>query len=336
VFVIMLSDEPYASLFGPESKAPYLANTLEHKGELLVRYDSVAHEALAGEVALISGQGPTNETAANCQTYTAIAPGNVGADGQIQGQGCVYPKSTQTIGDQLAAKHLKWRVYVESGNGCSHPALGAADPTSASGAAVEAPTFIDPFLYFTSVTESAACGSQNASLAQLESDLESEATTPNFAYIAPDRCHDANPTPCKAGAAAGPADADSFLESIVPKIMASAAYKKNGLIVITADNAPATGEYADSSSCCGQPTFPNISATPGAGGSVRGGGQVGALLLSPYVKAVAAEHEQEPANTFSLLATFDHFFAVKPLGYAGASGVTPLAPSLFTAVPQAG
>ena len=47
VFVIMLSDEPYASVFGPSSTAPYLSGTLEHKGELLVRYDAVAHEELA-------------------------------------------------------------------------------------------------------------------------------------------------------------------------------------------------------------------------------------------------------------------------------------------------
>ena len=65
VFVVMLSGEPYASVFGPESKAPYLAKTLEKRGELLVRYYAVAHQQLANGIALISGQGPTPATAAN-------------------------------------------------------------------------------------------------------------------------------------------------------------------------------------------------------------------------------------------------------------------------------
>src|ERR1035438_3296344 len=82
VFEIVLSDEPYAAVFGPESSAHYLAHTLEHKGELLVRYDAVAHEELANEVALLSGQGPTAETAANCATYAAIATATVGASVQ--------------------------------------------------------------------------------------------------------------------------------------------------------------------------------------------------------------------------------------------------------------
>ena len=113
VFVIMLSDEPYASVFGPSTAAPYLSETLERKGELLVRYDAVAHEQLANEVALLSGQGPTAETAANCPNYTDIAPTGAGADEQVLGNGCVYPASTQTLVGQLAAKHLTWRAYVQ-------------------------------------------------------------------------------------------------------------------------------------------------------------------------------------------------------------------------------
>ncbi len=102
VFVIMLSDEPYASVFGPSSTAPYLAHTLEHEGELLVHYDAVAHEELANEAALVSGQGPTAETAANCPTYTEIAATGSGPDEQVLGSGCVYPRSTQTLASELA------------------------------------------------------------------------------------------------------------------------------------------------------------------------------------------------------------------------------------------
>ena len=100
----MLSDEPYAAAFGPESKAHYLAATLERRGTLLVRYDAVAHEQLANELALISGQGPTAETEANCPTYGDVAPATGAASGQVLGNGCVYPPATPTLPGQLSAQ----------------------------------------------------------------------------------------------------------------------------------------------------------------------------------------------------------------------------------------
>ena len=97
VFILMLSNQPYASVFGPASTNPYLSSTLEKKGELLVDYDAIAHEELPNEVALISGQGPTVETAANCPSYTEITQTGTGEDEQVLGAGCVYPKSTATL-----------------------------------------------------------------------------------------------------------------------------------------------------------------------------------------------------------------------------------------------
>ncbi len=135
VFLIMLSDQPYAAAFGPESVAHYLTRTLEPQGALLARYDAVAHQQLADEIALLSGQGPTAETAANCPTFSDIAPASSGAQEQVLGDGCVYPASTPTLPGQLEAKHLTWRAYVEgidetgAGAGpCAHPALGAERP----------------------------------------------------------------------------------------------------------------------------------------------------------------------------------------------------------------
>src|ERR1700722_20165577 len=275
VFVIMLSDQPYASVFGPVSPAHYLAGTLEHEGTLLVRYDAVAHEELANEIALISGQGPTAETAANCPNYTDIAPTGIGPEAQTLGSGCVYPATTQTLGDQLAAKHLTWRAYVEGSDeggstapACGHPAVGQADPsatqTASSGPYV---TFRNPFLYFQSVTSSVAeCASDDPGLNSLKGDLATITHTPNLSYIVPDRCHDGNPTPCTPGAPAGLVPSDGFIKEVVPEIMASKAYKQGGLIAITVDEAPSSGELADSSSSCGQPVFPNLPAAPSSTG----------------------------------------------------------------------
>ena len=353
VFVVMLSDEPYATAFGPASPAHYLAGTLEKEGKLLVRYYAVAHEGLANGIALLSGQGPTEATAANCPTYAVMSSTGAGSDGQVLGKGCVYPASTKTLMSQLAAKHLTWKAYIEGmdegGGGpsaCAHPATGAADP-SAVGDAVAQPvagpspvaaaqaavagyqTWRNPFVYFGSIAGSSACASHDVGMNGLKGDLASEARTASFSYIAPGPCDDGSPTPCAPGKPVGMAAADSFLKKVVPEILASKAYKKDGMLAITVDQAPSTGEYADSSSCCGQPAFPNLPAPTGAAAlSPPGGGQVGLLLLSPFVKSGGLI--QDPYSHFSLLATIEHIFGLSRLGYAAASEAKPFSPSLFS------
>jgi hypothetical protein len=363
VFLIMLADQPYAAVFGPSSTAPYLAGTLEHRGELLVRYYAVAHDELANGIALLSGQGPTPQTEVNCPTYAPIAPTTVGAEEQVSGQGCIYPSSTKTLIGQLTAKHLTWKAYVEGmdaghGNGpatCLHPAVGAADATldptppvasttgvpaidqvppayeALSGAAYA--TFRNPFVYFESVIDAPACADDDVSLGELAGDLANPARTPALSYIVPSLCDDGSPIPCAAGSPSGLAPADTFLHKVVPEILASKAYKHGGLLVITVDQAPSTGVDADSSSCCGQPTFPALPPPPAlpGGGVARptGGGQVGALLLSPYVQGGTTN--QETFNHFSLLRTIEDLFGLGHLGYAAASTATSFEAPVFSA-----
>jgi hypothetical protein len=341
VFVIMLSDQAYAPLFGPSSTAPYLAHTLERKGELLVRYYSVAHNQLAGEIALLSGQGPTAQTAANCPTFADVSPGTVGAEGQATGAGCVYPQAVETLMGQLRAKQLSWRAYIQGieeapthTEACAHPVLGQPDPTaSQSQPAGGYATFRNPLVYFHSLIDAPSCQGEDVGVSKLNADLANPQGAPAFSYIAPDLCDDGAPTPCAPGAPSGPAAADGFLKRVVPKILASSSYKEGGLLVITADEAPSTGELADSSACCGQPRFPNLPQSAEEEASANpllapGGGQVGALLLSPFVKP--ATTSQEPANAFSLLRLFEDLYGLRHLGYAGSSRLTALEPSLFS------
>jgi hypothetical protein len=340
VFVVMLDDEPYATAFGPASPAKYLTGTLEKQGELLLRYYAVAHVGLANEVALLSGQGPTEATAANCPAYGRISPASNGSEGQVLGNGCVYPPSTPTLMSQLEVKHRTWKAYVEGideGSGtpsaCAHPASGAADPSAAAltngATAPDYQTWRNPLVYFSSTIESPACASEDVGMSALKGDLASEKSTASFSYIAPGPCDDGNPAPCAPGKADGMIAADAFLQKVVPEILASKAYKQNGLLAITVDNAPATGEYADSSSCCGQPTFPNLPAPTGVAKlSGSGGGQVGLLLLSPFIKK-GGQLVQETYNHFSLLATVEQLFGLSKLGYAGGGEVKSFSASLF-------
>ena len=62
----MLSGQGYNQSFGPQSDLPYLAHTLRRQGELFPDYYGVAQSQLANGIALISGQGPTVQTQANC------------------------------------------------------------------------------------------------------------------------------------------------------------------------------------------------------------------------------------------------------------------------------
>ena len=81
VFLIVLGENGYEETFGASSPAPYLAKTLPEKGELLPNYYAVTKGDLANQIALLSGQGPTAETAADCPNYTDIVPGTIAARG---------------------------------------------------------------------------------------------------------------------------------------------------------------------------------------------------------------------------------------------------------------
>jgi hypothetical protein len=335
VFLITLANQAYASTFGPSSAAPYLSGTLEKRGELLVRYYAVARDELANEIAMVSGLGPTADNAVNCPTFSDVIPAAEAKDGQFTGNGCVYPSSVKTVGDQLAAKNLTWRAYAEdmergtpgTPEACRHPAFDTADTTTQARPGDAFATFRDPFSYFDSVIDAPGCGKEDVGLKALTADLADVRRTPALSYIVPNLCHDGRETPCVPGAPAGLPAADTFLEGVVPKILASTAYKQGGLLVITTDQAPPSGPNEDSSSCCAQPRFPGIPGNQPTGPLASnpdlpapGGGQVGALLLSPFIKAHTVD--QEPFNHFSLLRTIEDIFGLSHLGYAGLKGVS--------------
>jgi phosphatidylinositol-3-phosphatase len=272
VFVIMLSDQGYNQAFVERTGHPYLSKTLRDQGELIADYYGVATSPLANEIALLSGQGPTEQTQLNCPVYAAIAPAKKGADAQVLGNGCAYPVATPTLANQLDNAGHRWRAYVQGiedgGKGqpttCRHPQLGADDADQAARPGDPYVTWSNPFVYFRSLTNAGQCRKNDVGLNQLANDLKQTSTTPAFSYIAPDPCDDGSDQPCAADAHAGLAAADTFLKSVVPEIERSPSYKQDGLIAITFDEAPQTGTLADSSSCCDQPAFPNLTSSAGA------------------------------------------------------------------------
>jgi phosphatidylinositol-3-phosphatase len=344
VFLIVLTEHGFEEAFGKASPAPYLARELAGKGELLSNYYAVSQGGLANEIALLSGQGPTPETAVDCPNYTDIAPGTVGTLAeQVEGNGCVYPPATQTLPGQLAAAKLSWKGYVEDiaagapeGSAtCRHPVLGGPDANQAPLPGSPFLSWRNPFVYFHSLLDSPECATADIGLEQLSPDLSKANTTPNFSYIVPDACHDGSEAPCEPGAVAGLAGAEAFLKTVVPEIEASPAYEEGGLIAITFDRAPQAGPAADSSSCCATPAYPNLPPPPEstATGPVEetgGGGRVGLLLLSKYV-APGTVNESGYYNHFSLLLSLEELFGRQPLGYAAEPTVTGFDSSVYNA-----
>jgi hypothetical protein len=346
VFLIVLADHGFQEAFGAGSPAPYLAKTLAGQGELLTNYYAVTQGDLANEIALLSGQGPTPETAAGCPTYTEIAPGTVGAGGQAEGKGCLYPPGALTLPGQLAAAGKRWRAYVGGvGNGeagqpgtCRHPALGAQDPNQLPlpGDAYE--TWRNPFVYFHSLLDGGECAADDVGLEQLQPDLAAKGSAPSLSYIVPDACHDGSEQPCEPGQPAGLAAAEPFLRTVVPEIEESPAYKDGGLIAITFAEAPQSGPNADPSACCGAPAYPNLppaSAPAPANGPVKpsgGGGRVGLLLISPFVKPGSVD-ETGYYDHFSLLLSIESLFGLKPLGYAAEPALSAFEGTVFNTNP---
>ena len=149
----------------------------------------------------------------------------------------------------------------------------------------------------------AACAANDVDLRQLPTDLASTATTRNLTYITPNLCNDAHDSPCVDGRPGGLVTADAWLKKWVPKILASPAFKKDGLLVVTFDEADTGTDGADA--CCGEGPGPN-SPLPGIFGP--GGGRTGTVLVSPFLKADTRNNTGY--NHYSLLRTLENIFGL--------------------------
>ena len=324
VFVLMLENQSYRDSFGTPASDPYLARTLRAQGVLLTDYYAIGHESNDNYLALISGQAPNADTQADCQFYSDFTPGAMGAGGQAIGQGCVYPAWVQTIGNQLSARGLAWRGYMEDmGTNCRHPALDRADSTQKARKGDQYAARHNPFVYFHSVTDGPLC-QNDVPFSQFPNDLASAQTTPAYSFITPNLCHDGHDSPCVDGEPGGQVSSDAFLRRWVPAILASPGYSDGGMLVITFDEAGSS----DSSACCGEPSGPN-SPDPGGPQPGPGGGRVGALILSPYVRPGSTD--ATPYNHYSLLRSVEDIFALPHLGYAGMAGLRAFGPDVFNA-----
>jgi len=337
VFVLVLENENFVTTFGPGTRAPYLAKELPTQGAMLTRYYGIGHYSLDNYIAMISGQAPNPVTQNDCGEFIDFAMTGVAKDGQAIGQGCVYPASVKTLADQLEDKGLQWRGYMEDmgkdpareANRCGHPAIGAKDDTQIATPADKYASRHDPFVYFHSIIDRPVCAENVVPLDQLDADLADPAKTAAFSFITPNLCNDGHDALCADGGPGGLEAADTFLRHWVPLITSSPAFKKDGLLIITFDEAdvPDPSKATDNfKACCGERSGPNTKA-PGQHGP--GGGRIGAVLLSPFI--TPGTHSSVPYNHYSMLRSVEDMFGLPHLGYAGQKGLKPFGKDVFTA-----
>jgi hypothetical protein len=345
VFVIVLENKTFADTFGGPGlvNAPYMNNTLVPQGELLTRYYGTGHNSADNYMAMVAGQPPTPASKNDCPD--PLKP--VSADAQqpyniAKSDGCDYPANFRTIADQLTEHGLTWKGYNQ---GIPAPCSLLHDNPAAG---THYARKHNPFVFFRSLRDSGQCQANDVGLDGLETDLKSADTTPNLSYIVPDECDDAHTdctSPFHDSPLANPVlgdqyalqQGDAFVQKWAPKIMASPAFKKDGLLIVTFDES-----VGDSTACCGEQPGP---ADPNPGGYAQGvpgpgGGVTGTVLLSPFISPGTADPTGRHLNTtaynhYSLLRTLEDLFGIpEHLGFAAPTGLVPFGADVFDRVPS--
>jgi hypothetical protein len=315
VFVVNLASSGYEVTFGTTSQMPYLSGTLRPQGSLLTTYTLLDPAATANSIAAISGQRPNAATKANCPTndnFPSSASANTA--GFVAGDGCVYPVATLSLGDQMSSNQLKWKAYMEgmadetgAPANCVYPEPGTAEVPVVGGYSVT----LNPFTRFHSLLDLGDCSADDVPLTELDKDLKKVETTPNYSYISPDLCNAGVAGQCPIGAPQGATAADAFLAQLAPKILKSAAFKKDGLLIVTFDQTsppavdPATGV-----------------AAPAVAEPLK----VGTLVVSRY--ASPGGTDGTPYDPYSMLRSIEDIFQLDHLAGAAAK-VRSFAPALL-------
>ncbi|MBS1861448.1 MAG: hypothetical protein JSS68_07015 [Actinobacteria bacterium] len=316
VFLVSLVSSGYQAAFGSASQMPYLSGTLRPQGTLLGNYAVLDKAITPNGVAAISGQPPNKMTKEGCPVLTAFpSTSTTTKAGIVTGEGCAYPVETQTLGDQLEAAGFSWRAYME---GMASPTTG--EPENCVYPATEPETAVtggyssqlNPFAHFHSLLDLGACATDDVPITELKVDLKSAAKTANVSYISPDLCSAGVAGQCAEGEPTGPAAADAWLEEVVPEIVGSPAFKKDGLLIIAfggvnPPSPPAEGQPAP-------PAQPNPLRT-------------GALVISQF--ATAGASDGAPYDPYSLLRTTEELFGLGQLAKAADPKTKTLAPPLL-------
>src|SRR6185312_16094529 len=272
----------------------------------------------------------------DCDQAIAFQPTSPGLDahGQALGVGCIYPAIVKTLPDQLEQAGFTWKGFMEDLDSnptrddpqtCTAGRIGKTDETERAAVGDQYAAKHDPFVYFHTILDNPTrCAARIVSLNELRIDLRRIATTPNYSFITPNLCNDGHDLRCANGEVGGLAGINRFLKKWVPAITRSPAFRKDGLLIITFDESDGVAPDAFDA-CCDENPRPGSPLQPGFRGP--GGGRIGAVLLSPYIRPDTVS--TEPYNHYSLLRTVEDIFGLGHLGYAAAPGLRSFGSDIF-------
>jgi hypothetical protein len=193
---------------------------------------------------------------------------------------CVF--DAPTLADQLEARGKSWRSYQEDLPG----------PCFRGATAGRYALKHDPFLYFHPIRDDAARCADVVPLSRLGADLAA-GRAPDLAFVAPnlaDDMHDGST-----------AEGDRWLAAFVPALLASAAWRDGGVLVVTWD------EGTTNKGCCG----------------AAGGGHVPLIVAS--ANGPRGYRAGAASNHYGLLGTIEGLWGLGRLAHAGDAGPASLA-----------
>ena len=311
VFTIVLENQNYDTTWNAPAPGggPTYLQSLRSQGVFASQYYGISHVSADNYIAMTSGQPATPLFNTDCE---------------ISWSSCetfekAWPDGGRSIADQVEDTGLNWKAYMESmGVPCQHPSATTLGDPYQTGYA----TRHNPFVYYPPIAENQArCDAHVVPYTALAGDLASESTTPNYAFITPDTCHDGHDAPCSApevGEPGGLASANAWLAAEVPKILGSPAFTTpgvNSLLIVTFDE----NGFTDMQGCCGA-FAQGIGATSTAAAF---GGRIGLVAVGSGV--TAGKVVATPYDHWSYLRTVEDALGIgEHLNVSGSPVTTPM------------
>ena len=279
VFIILMENHNWTDLgLTPGNcascAAPYMMNTLAQQGAFASRYFNPPSNHPSEPNYVWLEAGTCNFSDSSCSNYASDNdPGSNGND----------TSSTAHLVTMMNNAGISWKGYMES--------AGGSCPLSSTG---EYAAKHDPFVFFNDVTgnlnsSNAYCNSHIVDYSNFATDLAS-GNLARYVWITPNLIDDMHDGTI--------GDGDTWLSNNIPAIMASNAYKNNGMIFIVFDEGEGGSQSFDT-----------------------GDGPIYALVLSPlgkvgYTNTISYDHS-------SWVRTVQNIFNLHPpssLTYLGNAG----------------
>ena len=312
--MISLASPGYEPRSVPQSQMPYLRRRCARRASCSPTTRCSASRRCPTSIAAVSGQPPNADDEAGCPTFAEFPrTANASANGVVQRRRLRLPgrNADPRRPARRAAAHLA-RLHGGDGrrdrqpDNCVYPGPDEADTAEPGGYAASH----NPFVYFHSLLDLGDCAANDVPLDQLSGGPAQGRHDAELLLHRAEALQRRRTGQCPAGATDGPASADAFLSTWVPKILASPAYKADGLLIVTFAAGEPAGPAPE-----GTPSRPPIRCRS-------------APCCSPRSSPRAPPTPSHTTPTRSLRSSED-LFGLDPLGLAAAAKTKSFAPSLL-------